>query len=147
MRNVHPELIVLEATGGLEIEAAIELNQASLPVAVINPRQSRDFAKATGQLAKTDVIDAKVLAHFAEAIRPEVRPMAQEEARQLRELVQRRRQISEMITAEKNRLRGKSLQVQSDIREHIEWLEKRLKEMESQLNQSIDNNSLWHNQV
>ena len=90
LKNIQPELIVLEATGGMEIDAAIQLTQAELAVAVINPRQARDFAKATGQLAKTDVIDAKVLAHFADAIRPEVRQISDESSRQLEDLVARR---------------------------------------------------------
>jgi len=137
LREIKPELIVLEATGGMEIKAAIQLTQAGLAVAVINPRQARDFAKATGQLAKTDAIDAQMLAHFADAIRPEVREMSDESSRQLEELVQRRRQLSDMITAEKNRLRDKTTSVQSDINEHIEWLEKRLKDIESQIHEAI----------
>jgi transposase len=131
LKNIQPELIVLEATGGMEIDAAVKLTKAGLSVAVINPRQARDFAKATGQLAKTDAIDARVLAHFADAIRPEVRQISDESSRQLEDLVQRRRQISDMITAEKNRRRGKTNSVQLDINEHIQWLEKRLKEIES----------------
>ena len=133
LKDIQPELIVVEATGGMEIDAAIKLTTAKLSVAVINPRQARDFAKATGQLAKTDAIDAKVLAHFADAIRPEVRQISDESSRQLEDLVQRRRQISEMITAEKNRRRGKTNSVQTDIDEHIEWLKKRLKDIESQI--------------
>ena len=90
LNSFNPELIVLEATGGMEIDAAIQLTQAELAVAVINPRQARDFAKATGQLAKTDTIDAKVLAHLADAIRPEVRQISDESSRQLEDLVARR---------------------------------------------------------
>ncbi|MEO1467056.1 MAG: transposase, partial [Cyanobacteria bacterium J06633_1] len=127
LKNIQPELIVLEATGGMEIDAAIKLTQAELAVAVINPRQARDFAKATGQLAKTDAIDARVLAHFADAIRPEVRQMSDESSRQLEDLVQRRRQISDMMTAEKNRRRGKTNSVKASIDEHIKWLEQQLK--------------------
>ena len=143
LKNIQPELIVLEATGGMEIDAAIQLTQAELAVAVINPRQARDFAKATGQLAKTDVIDAKVLAHFADAIRPEVRQISDESSRQLEDLVARRRQISDMITAEKNRRRGKTNSVQTDIDEHIEWLKKRLKDIESQIKSAIAINKDW----
>ena len=91
LKNIQPELIVLEATGDMEIDVTIRLTQAGLAVAVINPRQARDFAKATGQLAKTDTIDAKVLAHFADAIRPEVRQISDESSRQLEDLVARRR--------------------------------------------------------
>ncbi|MBE9166016.1 IS110 family transposase [Pleurocapsales cyanobacterium LEGE 06147] len=144
---IQPELIVLEATGGMEINVAIKLAEAGLALAVINPRQARDFAKATGTLAKTDAIDAKVLAHFADAIRPEVRQMSDESSRQLEDLVQRRRQLSEMITAEKNRLRGKTNLIQSNINEHIEWLEKRLKEIESQINKAIALDDNWRQKM
>jgi transposase len=141
--EIQPKLIVLEATGGMEIDAAIKLTEAKLAVAVINPRQARDFAKATGQLAKTDAIDARILAHFADAIRPEVRQMSDESSRQLEELVARRRQISEMITAEKNRRRGKTNSVQSSIDEHIEWLKKQLKEIELQIKSALALNENW----
>jgi transposase len=127
----------------MEIDAAIKLTEAKLAVAVINPRQARDFAKATGQLAKTDAIDARILAHFADAIRPEVRQMSDESSRQLEELVARRRQISEMITAEKNRRRGKTNSVQSSIDEHIEWLKKQLKEIELQIKSALALNENW----
>ena len=145
--KIEPKLIVLEATGGMEISAAVKLTEAGLAVAIINPRQARDFAKATGQLAKTDVIDARVLAHFADAIRPEVRPINDESSRQLEDLVARRRQISDMITAEKNRRRGKTNSVQADIDEHIEWLEKRLKEIESQIKEAIAINEDWQQKL
>ncbi len=117
LSEIKPELIVLEATGGMELNAATQLTQAELSVAIINPRQARDFAKATGQLAKTDAIDARVLAHFADAIRPQVRQINDESSRHLEELVARRRQLSDMITAEKNRRRGKTNSVQLDIDE------------------------------
>ena len=147
LKNIQPELIVLEATGGMEIDAAIQLTQAELAVAVINPRQARDFAKATGQLAKTDMIDAKVLAHFADAIRPEVRQISDESSRQLEDLVARRRQISDMITAEKNRRRGKTNSVKASIDEHIEWLEEQLKEIESQISSAIAVNPDWQQKM
>jgi transposase len=147
LAEIQPELIILEATGGMEINAAIKLTKAKLAVAVINPRQARDFAKATGQLAKTDAIDARVLAHFADAIRPEVRQMSDESSRQLEDLVQRRRQLSEMITAEKNRRRGKINSVQSNIDEHIEWLEKQLKEIESQIKEAIALDDNWQQKM
>lgn len=141
--EIQPELIVLEATGGMEIDAATQLTQAELSVAVINPRQARDFAKATGQLAKTDAIDAKVLAHFADAIRPQVRSISDESSRQLEDLVARRRQLSDMITAEKNRRRGKTNSVKASIDEHIEWLKQQLKEIESQIKSAIAVNPDW----
>jgi transposase len=147
LRKIQPELIVLEATGEMEIDAAIKLTEAKLAVAVINPRQARDFAKATGQLAKTDAIDARVLAHFADAIRPQVREIGDEFSRQLEDLVARRRQLSDMITAEKNRRRGKTNSVQADINEHIEWLEKRLKEIESQIKSAISINQDWQRKL
>ena len=143
LKKIQPKLIVIEATGGMEINAVVKLTQAGLAVAVINPRQARDFAKATGQLAKTDAIDAKVLAHFADAIRPEVRQISDESSRQLEDLVQRRRQISDMITAEKNRRRGKTNSVQASIDEHIEWLEQQLQEIESQIKSAIAINENW----
>ena len=143
LKKIQPELVVIEATGGMEIDVTVKLTTAELAVAVINPRQARDFAKATGQLAKTDTIDARVLAHFADAIRPEVRQISDESSRQLEDLVARRRQISDMITAEKNRRRGKINSVQTDINEHIEWLETRLKEIESEIQQGISSNEDW----
>src|SRR5678816_614361 len=102
--EISPRLIVLEATGGLERRAVAALAGASLPVVAVNPRQVRDFAKATGRLAKTDAIDASVLALFADRIRPQVRPLRDEETQELEALVVRRRQVVDMITAEKNRL-------------------------------------------
>ena len=147
LKNIQPELIVLEATGGMEINAAVKLTRAGLAVAVINPRQARDFAKATGQLAKTDAIDARLLAHFADAIRPEVRQISDESSRQLEDLVARRRQLSDMMTAEKNRRRGKTNSVQADIDEHIEWLEQRLKEIESQIKKAIAVNPDWQQKM
>jgi transposase len=102
---LDPSLVVLEATGGFETVVAAGLGAAGLPLAVVNPRQIRDFARATGRLAKTDPIDAAVIAHFAEAVRPEARPITSAEARSLGELVARRRQLLEMMTAERNRRR------------------------------------------
>jgi transposase len=147
LTEVKPELIVLEATGGMELDAAVKLTTAGLSVAVINPRQARDFAKATGTLAKTDAIDAKLLAHFADAIRPQVRQMSDESSRQLEDLVARRRQISDMITAEKNRRRGKINSVQSSIDEHLEWLKKQLKEIESQIKSAIATKEDWQQKM
>ena len=104
LRAVKPLLVVLEATGGIERAVVRALVAAELPVTVTNPRQVRDFAKATGQLAKTDVLDAQILARFAEAVRPALRPLPDEITLELRALIGRRRQITEMLTAEKNRL-------------------------------------------
>src|SRR3954452_4152878 len=105
LRAFDPYLVVLEATGGFEVKGAAALGEAEIPLAVVNPRQIRDFARATGQLAKTDALDAKAIARFAEAVRPEPRPVPNAQARALGELVARRRQIIEMMTAERNRRR------------------------------------------
>jgi transposase len=115
-----PTLIVIEATGGLETSVVSALAAAHLPVVVVNPRQVRDFAKATGKLAKTDKIDAEVLAHFAEAVRPTVRPLPDEQTQALAALIARRRQILEMLTAEKNRLKQArdSIRTQNSILLH-----------------------------
>src|SRR5690242_11060393 len=103
LNAMAPELIVLEATGGFEVTVAAALAAAGLPLAIVNPRQIRDFARALGRLAKTDPIDVEVIARFAEAIRPTPRPLPDDQARALGELVARRRQIIEMMTAERNR--------------------------------------------
>jgi transposase len=128
-----PTLIVLEATGGYEQLLVTTLLLAHLPVAVINPRQGRDFARATGQLAKTDGLDARGLAHYAEAIRPAVAVLASEEQQQLEALLSRRRQLVEMLTAESNRLERAALCVQADIKAHIAWLKQRLDQADDDL--------------
>ena len=104
LQSLNPEVIVVEATGGYEAPVVAELGVASLPVAVVNPRQVRDFARATGRLAKTDRLDAQVLAHFGEAVRPTPRPLPDDAAQALAALVERRRQVVAMRTAEANRL-------------------------------------------
>jgi transposase len=140
LKTVAINLIVLEATGGLETEVIIQLQAARLQVAMINPRQGRDFAKATGKLAKTDAIDAQILAHFGEAMKPSVLAIESESARQLSELVSRRRQLVEMRTAEKNRssrARGKAL---ANIQAHLEYLEQTIKEVNQEIEQLNQNN-------
>lgn len=141
--SIRPTLIVLEATGGLEIPITSSLYAKRLPVAVVNPRHVRNFAKATGKLAKTDVIDAKVLAHFASAVRPEVRQIKDDETRELAALVTRRRQLIGMLTSEKTRRRQSSKPIQDDIQVHIEWLNQRLKELDDNLSKTIKNSSIW----
>jgi transposase len=126
LRELQPALIVLEATGGVERRVVRALASEELPVVVVNPRQVRDFAKATGQLAKTDRIDAEVLARFGEAVRPELRSLPDVCSQELRALVARRRQITEMIVAESNRLSGASKRVRKRIDAHIRWLEAEL---------------------
>ena len=143
LQSVKPELIVLEATGGMELNVAEHLSNEGLAVSIINPRQARDFGKATGRLAKTDAIDAQMLAHFAEAIRPRVTLMMDESGKKLKDLVVRRRQLIEMINAEKARLTGKQGSITQDIKAHIEWLEARLKQINQQQEQLIQENSQW----
>ncbi len=110
---------------------------------MVNPRQVRDFAKATGHLAKTDVIDARVLAHFGDAVRPEVRTLPDEQSRELKALLARRQQLVEMRTAEVNRLRNAAKNVREDIQTHLHWLERRVKQMNKDLNGALRRSPLW----
>ncbi len=136
-------LVVLEATGGLEQPAAVALATSGVAVAIVNPRQVRDFAKATGRLAKTDRIDAAVLAHFAEAVRPEPRPLADEDARELSAIVLRRRQILAMITAEGNRARTAPKPVRRRIDAHLRWLRKELERVNEELGRTLRESPVW----
>jgi transposase len=138
-----PACIVLEATGGLERGASAALAAAGLPVAVVNPRQVRDFAKATGKLAKTDALDAAVLAHFAEAVRPAVRPLPDAAARALAELVTRRQQLVEMQTAERNRLGSLTGSRRERAQAHIAWLRQELAALEAELAAAIEASPAW----
>jgi transposase len=139
-----PALIVLEATGGFEVTVAAALAAAGLPLAIVNPRQIRDFARALGRLAKTDPIDAEVIARFAEAIRPTPRPLPDDQARALGELVARRRQVVEMMTAERNRRRQMSARKRiKAIERHLDWLQKELSEIEQELDQTIRGTPAW----
>lgn len=138
-----PTLVVLEATGGFEFLAAITLAKAGLPVAVVNPRQVRDFAKAMGRLAKTDALDATLLADFAQRVRPKPRPLPDEAAQLLESLLTRRRQIIEMLTAEKNRLGFARGPVKRDISQHIRWLEKRLTDVDGDLQAAVAASPLY----
>ena len=140
---IAPAAIVMEATGGYEVNVASALAEASLPAAVVNPRQVRDFAKATGRLAKTDRLDAAVLAHFAEAVRPKIRSIVDVEQRRLSELVTRRRQIIDMLVSEKHRLNMAAKEVRSDIAAHVRWLEKRLDKMDDELRTTIRSSEVW----
>jgi transposase len=145
LKELNPNLVVLEATGGLERRAVAALAGAGLSVVAVNPRQVRDFARATGQLAKTDAIDAAVLALFAERIRPEPRPLKDAEALELEALVVRRRQVVEMITAEKNRLSAAppSKQVRTAIGRTIEWLQKQLDDNDRDLEKAVKSSPAW----
>lgn len=138
-----PVLVVMEATGGFEMLTAITLAKAGLPVAVVNPRQVRDFAKAMGQLAKTDALDAGMLADFAQRVRPVPRPLPDEAAQLLDSLLPRRRQIVEMLTAEKNRLGFARGPVQRDISQHMRWLEKRLTDVDGDLQDAVAASPLY----
>lgn len=136
-------LVILEATGGLEMAAVSALAAAGLPVVVVNPRQVRDFAKSKGILAKTDRIDARVLTLFGEAVKPQVRPLKDKQMQQLEALVSRRRQLVDMLTAEKNRLSQAQKSVRKNIKAHIAWLEQRLNEIDSDLNKLIKDTPIW----
>ncbi len=143
LASLRPALIVMEATGGMQIPVVAALGAAGLPVAVVNPRQVRDFARATGRLAKTDALDAAVLAHFAETIRPTPRPLPDETAQQLSALVTRRRQLVEMRTAESNRLHSALRSMRPSIVQHIAWLDQELETIEQALQDTIHNSPLW----
>ncbi len=138
-----PVLVVVEATGGFELLAALTLAKVGLPVAVVNPRQVRDFAKAMGRLAKTDALDAGILADFAQRIRPEPRPLPDEAAQLLEGLLTRRRQIVDMLTAEKNRLGFARGPIKRDITQHIRWLEKRLADVDRDLQDAVTASPLY----
>ncbi len=143
LKEASPALVVVEATGGMEQPVAAALAVGGFPVAIVNPRQVRDFAKAVGRLAKTDRIDAAVLAHFAEAVRPEPRPLADEHARELSALVLRRRQILDMITAEGNRARTAPKPVRRRIEVHLRWLRKELERANQDLEEAVRESPVW----
>ncbi len=142
--GLQPTLIVLEATGGLQLRAAALLAAAGLPVAVVNPRQVRDFARATGRLAKTDALDAEAIAWFAEAVQPEPRPLPDAETERLAGLIARRRQIVEMMTAEKNRRHQvTSPDLKASLDAHLEWLRKALNEIDEDLDGAVRASPIW----
>ena len=144
LQRLAPALVALEATGGYETVVASALGAAQLPLAVVNPRQIRDFARATGKLAKTERIDAAAIAHFAEAVRPPARPLAEAEARALGELVARRRQVIEMIIAERHRRRMASQRrVIRAIERHLALLQAELSELEGDIDDAIRKSPAW----
>jgi transposase len=143
LRELAPTLIVLEPTGGLELPLTAALAAAGLPVAVVNPRQVRDFAKATGRLAKTDRLDARVLAHFAHGVRPTPRPLPDAQTQELADLVTRRHQLVQMLTAEKNRLASTRLPLRQRVQAHIRWLKQELSDTDKQLSTTIQDSPLW----
>jgi transposase len=143
LQEIVPQLIVLEATGGYQRAVVAALATAGLPVVVVNPRQARDFAKATGQLAKTDALDARALAHFAEAIRPAPRPLPDTQTEELRALLARRRHLVGMRTAEQNRLGSAPRRLQADIQVHITWLNERLAALDDDLDTTLRTSPVW----
>ena len=142
-RALAATLIVCEATGGYEAALVAALATAELPVVIANPRQVRDFAKATGQLAKTDAIDAQILALFAERVRPAPRPLPDEAVEALDALLTRRRQLVEMLVAERNRLLVARLPVRQDLQQHIRFLERRLRDADADLHTAVKASPLW----
>ena len=137
LEELQPLGIVLEATGSLEFPLAAQLALAGLPVAIVNPRQVRDFAKALGRLAKTDTIDAQVLAHFAQAVRPPARSLTDPQTRELRAIADRRRQLVEMLTAEGNRRRTAPARSRPQLDEHIRWLKSKITDIDQDLQDLI----------
>lgn len=146
LQTLPVRLVVLEATGGLETPVAAALAAATLPVAVVNPRQVRDFARATGLLAKTDRLDAQAMARFAEAVKPEPRPLPDAQARELDALVARRRQVIEMMVMETNRLRQAVPSLRPVIQAHIDWLRGQRDQLDAQLDHLIQQSPLWRAQ-
>ena len=143
LRDLAPTLIVMEATGALETALTSAVVEAALPVVVANPRQIRDFAKAAGHLAKTDRLDAEILAHFAEVMHPVPRPLPDAEARSLAALWARRRQLVEMLTAEKNRLLTAPVSIRKSLRAHIAWLEREMAHTDTALHDAIQRSPVW----
>ncbi len=141
--RLRPELVVMEASGKYERPAAAAIAARGLAVAVVNPRQARDFAKATGRLAKTDRIDAEILARFAGAVGPRPSVMPDEEARLLQAILARRRQLLEMLVAEKNRLQMAPDPVAKRIRAHTKWLEKELSRTDGELDEAVEANTAF----
>lgn len=138
-----PSRVIFESTGGLEMLAVGILTAASLPVIIVNPRQIRDFAKACGLLAKTDKLDAKVIALFGQKIEPEIRPLKDEAAQELSALISRRRQLVDMQTAEKNRLSTAPRAVREGIAQHIEWLEQQISSFDDDISGFIQSSPVW----
>ncbi|HMA27565.1 MAG TPA: IS110 family transposase [Solirubrobacterales bacterium] len=146
LQALAPQLIVCEASGGYEIPVAGLLGAAALPIVVVNPRQVRDFAKATGRLAKTDRLDAALLAHFAEAVQPAVRPLPDAATQLLAALVTRRRQLVEMLTAEENRRGLLPPALRADLQDHIADLRRRVARLDQDLDQHLRASPIWRAQ-
>jgi transposase len=143
LTELQPTLVVLEATGRLESAAVSALAVAEIPLVIANPRQVRDFARSTGKLAKTDKLDAQMLARFADAVRPERRPLPDETQQRLEALLVRRRQLLGMVTAERNRRRRAPAMTRGELDEHLAWLQLRVEAIEDELNKTIRSSPLW----
>ena len=143
LQTLQPQRIIVEATGGLESSLVAHLAAARLPVVVINPRQARDFAKAIGILAKTDAVDARVLARFGYAIQPDIRPIKAEDVQKLEEVLTRRRQLVDMVTAEQNRKLQASVKMKKEIEEHIVWLKQRILIADTDMGNAIRESDVW----
>jgi transposase len=141
--SLRPQLVVVEATGGFELKVVAELAAAGIPVQAVNPRQARDFARATGTLAKTDRLDARALAHFAEVVRLSPRPLPDVATRELRGLVARRRQLQTMLSAEQNRRTTAPPRVRPQLEAHIGWLQQALADLDQELDQTIRSSPIW----
>lgn len=142
----QPAVVVLEATGGWELSVVAALAAAGLPVAVVNPRQVRDFAKATGRLAKSDRIDAQTLARFGEAVQPRPRPLPDAETKAFGDLLARRRQLVTMLTAERNRLQLAPAPIRQRIHAHVAWLEEELANLDKEMHTTVRQSPLWREQ-
>ena len=143
LKALEPVMVLLEASGGLELPLVVALATEELPVVVVNPRQVRDFARATGKLAKTDSLDAAVLAHFAEVVRPPARPLRDAETQALNSLAARRHQVMTMLVSEKNRLSIATVAVRPRIEAHIAWLERELADLDEGLRQTLRQSPVW----
>ena len=143
LSGLAPEAVIAESTGGLELPLAAALAAASVPVAIVNPRQVRDFAKSTGQLAKTDRLDAQVLAHFGEAVRPPMRVLPDADTHALGSVLARRRQVIDILVAEKNRLSRAASEIRPRIQAHITWLEDEVRELDKDLRDRVRESPLW----
>lgn len=146
LRELPERTVILEATGGLEMPVAAALAAAKIPVVVVNPRQVRDFARSAGLLAKTDRLDAQVIARFGEALKPEPRPLPDAQARELDALITRRRQVTEMLVMEINRLRQALPPLRPVIQAHIDWLRGQRNQLDQQLDQVIQQSPVWQAQ-
>ena len=143
LKTLQPELLVLEATGGLELPFVAELAYAKIPIAVVNPRRIREFARSIGQLAKTDKLDAKVIAHFGAATHPEARKLPTNDEEKLTALITRRRQIIEMLTAEKNRVHSARFSMKERIETHLSWLDGELRDLDNEITKFIHQSLIW----